>query len=52
MYLHEVGGVLFATFFTLAGMKLDFSLVPAAAAMVVLYFVARLIENPFPLIPR
>lgn len=42
-YLHEVGGVLFATFFTLAGMKLDFSLVPAAAGLVVLYFFARLI---------
>lgn len=42
-YLHAIGGVLFATFFTLAGTRLDFSLVPAAAGLVVLYFVARLI---------
>ena len=42
-YLHEVGGVLFATFFTLAGTRLDFSLVPAAAGLVLLYFLARLI---------
>ena len=42
-YLHGVGGVLFATFFTLAGTKLDFSLVPAAASLVLLYFFARLI---------
>lgn len=43
-YLHAIGGVLFAGFFTLAGMKLDFSqvLVPATAATVVLFFVARL----------
>ena len=42
-YLHNIGGVLFALFFTLAGMRLDFSQVPAAFAMVVLYFFARLI---------
>lgn len=42
-YLHGVGGVLFATFYTLAGTKLDFSLVPAAAGLVLLYFFARLI---------
>jgi len=42
-YLHGVGGVLFATFFTLAGTKLNFSLVPAAAGLVLLYFFARLI---------
>ena len=42
-YLHGVGGVLFATFYTLAGTKLDFSLVPAAAGLVLLYFLARLI---------
>ena len=41
-YLHGVGGVLFATFYTLAGTKLDFSLVPAAAGLVLLYFLARL----------
>lgn len=42
-YLHSIGGVLFAIFFTLAGMRLDFSLVPAAAGLVLLYFFARLI---------
>ena len=42
-YLHGIGGVLFATFFTFAGMKLDFSLVPAAAGLVALYFASRLI---------
>ncbi len=42
-YLQSIGGVLFAIFFTLAGMRLDFSLVPAAAGLVVLYFVARLV---------
>ena len=42
-YLHSIGGVLFATFFTLAGMRLDFTLVPMAAGLVLLYFAARLI---------
>ena len=42
-YLHAIGGVLFAAFYTFAGMKLDFSLVPAVAGVVVLYFAARLI---------
>lgn len=42
-YLRSIGGVLFAIFFTLAGMKLDFSQVPAAAGLVGLYFLARLI---------
>lgn len=42
-YLKTIGGALFAIFFTLAGMRLDFGLVPAAAGLVVLYFVARLI---------
>ncbi len=41
-YLHAIGGVLFALFFTFAGMKLDFSQVPAAAGVVFLYFAARL----------
>jgi mannitol/fructose-specific phosphotransferase system IIA component (Ntr-type)/NhaP-type Na+/H+ or K+/H+ antiporter len=42
-YLHGIGGVLFAGFYTFAGMKLDFTQVPAAAGLVVLYFLARLI---------
>ena len=42
-YLHAIGGVLFALFFTLAGMRLDFSLIPKAAGLVALYFVVRLI---------
>lgn len=44
-YLNSIGGVLFATFFTLAGMRLDFGLVPKAAGLVALYFVARLIAK-------
>lgn len=40
-YLHSIGGVLFAAFYTFAGMNLDFSLVFQAAGLVVLYFVAR-----------
>jgi mannitol/fructose-specific phosphotransferase system IIA component (Ntr-type) len=44
-YLQTIGGALFAIFFTLAGMRLDFGLVPAAAGLVVLYFVARLIAK-------
>lgn len=42
-YLHAIGGVLFAAFYTLAGMKLDFSLVIQAAGLVILYFLARFI---------
>ncbi len=42
-YLQSIGGVLFALFFTLAGMRLDFGLVPQAIALVLLYFFARLI---------
>ena len=42
-YLNSIGGVLFAMFFTLAGMRLNFALVPLAAGLVVLYFVARFI---------
>ena len=42
-YLNSIGGVLFATFFTLAGTRLDFGLVPAAFGLVILYFLARLI---------
>lgn len=44
-YLNAIGGVLFALFFTLAGMRLDFSLVPSAAGLVVLYFAARFIAK-------
>lgn len=40
-YLHSIGGVLFAAFYTLAGMNLDFSLVLKAAGLVALYFLAR-----------
>ncbi|QDT48652.1 PTS system mannose-specific EIIBCA component [Symmachiella dynata] len=40
-YLHSIGGVLFAAFYTLAGMKLDFALVMNAAGLVVLFFLAR-----------
>lgn len=42
-YLHSIGGVLFAAFYTFAGMKLDFSLVVQSAGLVLLYFVARFI---------
>lgn len=44
-YLQSIGGVLFALFFTFAGMRLDFALVPKAAALVALYFFARLIAK-------
>ncbi|MCP4478985.1 MAG: PTS transporter subunit EIIA [Planctomycetaceae bacterium] len=44
-YLQSIGGVLFALFFTFAGMRLDFGLVPQALALVLLYFVARLIAK-------
>ena len=42
-YLHAIGGVLFAAFYTLAGMKLDFGLVVSAAGLVGLYFAARFV---------
>jgi len=42
-YLNSIGGVLFAMFYTLAGMRLDFALVPLATGLVVLYFLARLL---------
>ena len=42
-YLHSIGGVLFAAFYTFAGMKLDFSLVVKAAGLVFVYFAARFI---------
>ena len=42
-YLHAIGGVLFAAFYTFAGMKLDFSQVVNAAGLVALFFVARFI---------
>ncbi len=41
-YLQSIGGVLFALFFTFAGMRLDFGLVPQAVALVILFFLARL----------
>jgi PTS system fructose-specific IIC component len=44
-YLQSIGGLLFALFFTFAGMRLDFGLVPEAAALVALYFFARLIAK-------
>lgn len=42
-YLHSISIVLFAIFFTLAGMKLDFAQVPAAAGLVGLFFAARVV---------
>lgn len=42
-YLRSIGGVLFAAFYTLAGMKLNFLLVIQAAGLVVLYFLARFV---------
>ncbi len=44
-YLTSIGGVLFALFFTFAGMKLDFTQVPKALGLVVLYFFARLVAK-------
>ncbi len=41
-YLQPFGGVLFAGFYTLAGMRLDFGLVLPMAGLVALYFVVRL----------
>jgi mannitol/fructose-specific phosphotransferase system IIA component (Ntr-type)/Kef-type K+ transport system membrane component KefB len=40
-YLHSIGGVLFAGFYTLAGMKLDFGEMLASFGLVVLFFLAR-----------
>jgi len=40
-YLHSIGGVLFAAFYTFAGMNLDFSLVLSAVGLVILYFLVR-----------
>lgn len=42
-YLTSIGGVLFALFFTFAGMKLDFTQIPTALSLVLLYFGARFI---------
>ena len=42
-YLHSIGGVLFAAFYTFAGMNLDFQLVLNAAGLVGLFFLARFI---------
>lgn len=41
-YLQPFGGVLFAGFYTLAGMRLDFGLVLPMLGLVALYFLARL----------
>ena len=42
-YLQSIGGVLFAAFYTIAGMKLNFAQVLQAAGLVALFFFARLI---------
>jgi len=42
-YLKPLGGLLFAGFYTLAGMRLNFSAVVPVAALVVLFFLSRLI---------
>ncbi len=42
-YLHSIGAVLFAAFYTLAGMNLDVTIVMQVAGLVGLYFVARLL---------
>lgn len=42
-YLQPFGGLLFAGFYTLAGMRLDFALVVPMASLVALYFGARLV---------
>lgn len=44
-YLTSIGGVLFALFFTFAGMKLDFTQVPNVLGLVILYFAARLLAK-------
>ena len=44
-FRRQSGRVLFAAFFTFAGMRLDFGLVPQALALVLLYFFARLIAK-------
>lgn len=41
-YLSTISGALFTLFFTFAGMRLDFGLVPTAIGLVGLYFLARL----------
>ncbi len=41
-YLTSIGGVLFALFFTFAGMKLDFTQIPTVIGLVLLFFAARL----------
>ena len=41
-YLHTIGGVLFAGFYTLAGLRLDFGLVLPMLGLVVIFFFARL----------
>ena len=46
-YLHSIGGVLFAAFYTFAGMNLNFSLVLHAVGLVALYFLARFIGKYF-----
>jgi mannitol/fructose-specific phosphotransferase system IIA component (Ntr-type) len=41
-YLHPLGGLLFAGFYTLAGMRLSFAAVIPVAGLVALFFLARL----------
>lgn len=41
-YLVPMGGVLFAGFYTMAGMRLDFTQIPAAAGLVAMFFLGRL----------
>ena len=42
-YLHPFGNVLFAAFFTFAGMRLNFALVIPAAGLVAIFFSSRLV---------
>ena len=44
-YLRGIGEVLFAAFFTMAGMKLDFSTIPQAFLLVVLFLVGRFVAR-------
>ncbi len=44
-YLSSIGGVLFALFFTFAGMRLDFTKVPDVIGLVLLFFLARFIAK-------
>jgi Kef-type K+ transport system membrane component KefB/mannitol/fructose-specific phosphotransferase system IIA component len=41
-YVQSFQGILFTIFYTLAGLRLDFSLLPKVAGLVVIFFLARL----------